>query len=61
MLKRPHWLVFAILLAIAPVALAADPDPIDVLIRGGALDLALKRLDEGQGRTQGAEHPASSF
>ena len=55
MLKRPHWLVFAILLVVAPAAPAADPDPIGVLIRGGALDLALKRLDEEQARAQAQE------
>lgn len=55
MLKRPHWLVFAALLVVAPAALAADPDPIGVLIRGGALDLALKRLDEEQARAQAQE------
>ncbi|MEK7260967.1 MAG: hypothetical protein AAB068_02885, partial [Pseudomonadota bacterium] len=55
MLKRPHWLVFAVLLVVAPAALAADPDPIGVLIRGGALDLALKRLDEEQARAPAQE------
>jgi len=55
MLKRPHWLVFAVLLVVAPAALAADPDPIGVLIRGGALDLALKRLDEEQAQAQAQE------
>lgn len=55
MLRHVHWLVFVILLVVAPAALAADPDPIDVLIRGGALDLALKRLDEEQAQAQAQE------
>ena len=55
MLRRSHRLVFAILLVVTPAALAADADPIGVLIRGGALDLALKRLDEEQARAPAQE------
>ncbi len=55
MLKRPYWLVFVVLLAVAPTALAAEVDPVGVLIRGGALDLALKRLDDEQARAQAQE------
>lgn len=53
MLKRLTWLVPAVLLAVAPAAPAADPDSIAALIRGGALELALKRLDDEQAAATG--------
>ncbi len=57
MLKRPYWLVFTVLFAVAsPAALAAESDDaIAYLIRGGALELALKRLNEDQARMTGEE------
>ncbi len=57
MLKRPYWLVFTVLFAVAPPALLAaeSDDAIAYLIRGGALELALKRLNEDQARTTGEE------
>ncbi len=57
MLKRSYWLVFTVLFAVAPPALLAaeSDDAIAYLIRGGALELALKRLNEDQARTTGEE------
>lgn len=50
--KRPLWLVFVVLLVAAPAAPAEDfDDPVAHLIRGGALELALKRLDAEQAQT----------
>lgn len=48
MSKRFTRFSLAILLAAAPAARAAEPDAVAALIRGGALELALKRLDDEQ-------------
>lgn len=53
MLKRVSALTFLVLLAFVPSASAAEPDTVGMLIRGGAFDLALKRLDEAQTGTRG--------
>ncbi len=55
--KLPPALTLFALLVAMPVAPAAEPDPIGVLIRGGALDLALKRLDEEQARATAEQWP----
>ncbi len=56
MLKRFTWLFPAIFLVAAPAASVAESDDaIAYLIRGGALELALKRLNEDQARATGEE------
>lgn len=56
MLKRLTWLASAVLLIVAPAAPAAESDDtIAYLIRGGALELALKRLNENQVGATGEE------
>ncbi len=60
MLKRFTWIFPVILFAAAPAAPAAvsDADAIAYLIRGGALELALKRLDEEQAQAPPDQWPA---
>ncbi len=55
MLKRLTWFFAVILLVAASAVPAAESDSISALIRGGALELALKRLNEDQGRATGEE------
>jgi len=57
MSRRVSWLFIVTLLTATP-AVSADPsdaDAIAYLIRGGALELALKRLDEEQAQASGAD------
>lgn len=53
MLKRVSVLAFLALLTAVPMVSATEPDTVGMLIRGGAFDLALKRLDEAQTAAQG--------
>lgn len=54
--KRFYWPLLLVWLAATPAALAAEADDsIAFLIRGGALELALKRLDAEQARAAPAD------
>lgn len=53
--RRLSGLVLALLFAATPAVSAESSDAIAYLIRGGALELALKRLDEEQAQATGAD------